>query len=94
MPQTKETDNNRRSRRGSGAITLRDVAKLAGVAPITASRVLNTPEIGTIVEGQLADLVLLDANPLDDIRNTRHIRAVIQGGRLVDREALRRAGVR
>ena len=40
----KETDNIRRSRRGSGAITLRDVAKLAGVAPITASRVLNTPE--------------------------------------------------
>lgn len=33
----------RRSRRGSGAITLRDVAKLAGVAPITASRALNTP---------------------------------------------------
>lgn len=40
----KETDNSRRARRGSGAITLRDVAKLAGVAPITASRVLNTPE--------------------------------------------------
>jgi LacI family gluconate utilization system Gnt-I transcriptional repressor len=34
----------KRSRRGSGAITLRDVAKLAGVAPITASRALNTPE--------------------------------------------------
>lgn len=33
----------RRSRRGSGAITLRDVAALAGVAPITASRALNTP---------------------------------------------------
>ncbi len=40
----KESDNTRRSRRGSGAITLRDVARLAGVAPITASRVLNTPE--------------------------------------------------
>ena len=40
----KETDNSRRARRGSGAITLRDVAKLAGVAPITATRVLNTPE--------------------------------------------------
>ncbi|MEB2400225.1 MAG: LacI family DNA-binding transcriptional regulator [Alcaligenaceae bacterium] len=39
---TKETT--RRSRRGSGAITLRDVAKLAGVAPITASRVLTSPE--------------------------------------------------
>src|SRR5215207_6895702 len=34
----------RRARRGSGAVTLHDVAKLAGVAPITASRALNTPE--------------------------------------------------
>ncbi|HUG22901.1 LacI family DNA-binding transcriptional regulator [Piscinibacter sp.] len=34
----------RRSRRGSGAVTLHDVAKLAGVAPITASRAVNTPE--------------------------------------------------
>jgi LacI family gluconate utilization system Gnt-I transcriptional repressor len=34
----------RRSRRGSGAVTLHDVAKLAGVAPITASRALNSPE--------------------------------------------------
>ena len=39
-----EKDNPRRSRRSSGAITLRDVAKLAGVAPITASRVINTPD--------------------------------------------------
>lgn len=34
----------KRSRRGSGAVTLHDVAKLAGVAPITASRALNHPE--------------------------------------------------
>jgi len=33
----------KRSRRSSGAITLRDVAILAGVAPITASRAINTP---------------------------------------------------
>lgn len=39
----KENDNTRRARRGSGAITVRDVARLAGVAPITVSRVLNTP---------------------------------------------------
>ena len=32
-----------RRRRGTGAVTLHDVAKLAGVAPITASRALNTP---------------------------------------------------
>jgi len=37
-------DKSKRTRRGSGAITLRDVAKLAGVAPITASRAVNTPE--------------------------------------------------
>ncbi len=34
----------RRSRRGSGSITLSDVAKVAGVSAITASRALNTPE--------------------------------------------------
>jgi len=34
----------RRARRGSGAVTLHDVAKLAGVAPITASRALNSPD--------------------------------------------------
>jgi LacI family gluconate utilization system Gnt-I transcriptional repressor len=34
----------RRTRRGSGAVTLHDVARLAGVAPITASRALKTPE--------------------------------------------------
>ena len=33
----------KRSRRSSGAMTLRDVAMLAGVAPITASRAINTP---------------------------------------------------
>lgn len=41
---TTDKDGTKRSRRGSGAITLRDVAKLAGVAPITASRALNTPD--------------------------------------------------
>ena len=34
----------RRRRRGSGAITLADVARMAGVSPITASRALNAPE--------------------------------------------------
>lgn len=39
-----DKDKIKKSRRGSGAITLRDVAKLAGVAPITASRAVNSPE--------------------------------------------------
>ena len=47
---------------------------------------------GTIAPGKLADLVLLDANPLDDIRNTRSINTVIANGRRIDRtEILRRA---
>jgi imidazolonepropionase-like amidohydrolase len=44
--------------------------------------------IGTIAEGRIADFVVLDADPLQDIRNTRRIRKVIQGGRVVDRETL------
>jgi Tol biopolymer transport system component len=42
-------------------------------------------DLGTIAVGKLADLVLLDADPVADIRNTRRIRAVIQSGHLVDR---------
>jgi LacI family gluconate utilization system Gnt-I transcriptional repressor len=38
-----DQDSIKKTRRGSGAITLGDVAKLAGVAPITASRAVNTP---------------------------------------------------
>jgi len=43
---------------------------------------------GTIEAGKNADLLLLDADPLEDIRNTRRIRAVILGGRLLDRSTL------
>lgn len=51
-------DNPKRSRRGSGAITLRDVAKLAGVAPITASRALNYPgQVSTEVHQKVLDAV-------------------------------------
>ena len=38
--------------------------------------------------GKLADLVLLDANPLQNIANTQRINAVIVNGRLMDRKTL------
>ena len=44
--------------------------------------------LGTIAPRRLADLVLLDADPLADIRNTTRIRAVVTDGRLIDRAAL------
>jgi imidazolonepropionase-like amidohydrolase len=43
---------------------------------------------GTIEVGKVADLVLLDANPLDDVKNTRKIAGVIVGGKWLDRPAL------
>jgi imidazolonepropionase-like amidohydrolase len=47
-------------------------------------------DFGTVEKGKVGDLVLLDANPLDDIRNTRKISAVIANGRYYPREKLDR----
>lgn len=44
--------------------------------------------LGTVEEGKIADLVLLDADPMADIRNTRRIAAVFVNGRYLDRRAL------
>ena len=46
--------------------------------------------LGRIEPGKLADLVLLDANPLADIHNTQKIRAVVADGRLYRRADLDR----
>jgi imidazolonepropionase-like amidohydrolase len=43
---------------------------------------------GTVQQGKIADLVLLDANPLEDIHNSTKIRAVILRGKLLDRNVL------
>ena len=45
-------------------------------------------KVGTIEPGKFADLVMLDANPLDDIRNTQKIAAVFTNGHYLSRAAL------
>ncbi|HEX8363191.1 MAG TPA: amidohydrolase family protein [Longimicrobium sp.] len=65
----------------------------AGLSPLEALRAatLNparylgaADSLGTVAPGRLADLVILDANPLADIRNTTRIHAVVANGRLID----------
>jgi imidazolonepropionase-like amidohydrolase len=49
---------------------------------------LNT--LGTIEKGKIADLVLLEANPLESISNTQKIAAVVVNGRYLPKESLQR----
>ena len=69
----------------------------AGLSPLeairaatgSAAKILGMENtLGTIAPGQWADLVILDADPLADIRNTRKIWTVVQAGRVVDRKGL------
>jgi imidazolonepropionase-like amidohydrolase len=71
----------------------------AGLTPLEAlrtvtlnpARVLGTSDsLGTVEPGKLADLVLLGANPFEEIRNARRIRAVVVDGQLLRRGDLDR----
>lgn len=75
----------------------------AGLSPLkalqtatsTAAAVLGLKgQLGCISPGAIADLVVLETDPLEDIRNTQTIYAVIQGGRIIDRAALRTGATR
>jgi imidazolonepropionase-like amidohydrolase len=55
----------------------------------TSADVLGLRDLGTVAAGKSADFVVLDANPLEEITNSRTIRAVYLRGRQVDRERLR-----
>jgi imidazolonepropionase-like amidohydrolase len=70
----------------------------AGLTPLEALRAATsnaasyfaaTDSLGSVAVGRVADLVLLDANPLADIANSRRISWVMANGRLYDEPARR-----
>ena len=70
----------------SSGLTTYETLKTATVNP---ARYFNTiAQSGTISEGKLADMILLDKNPLEDIRNTRTIAGVMIKGKWHDRKKL------
>jgi hypothetical protein len=83
-----------------GGFAYADELELLVTAGLTPARVLRmatadaaaflgqTDTWGRVEEGLRADLVVLDGNPLADIRNTQGIHAVVLGGRLLDRARL------
>jgi imidazolonepropionase-like amidohydrolase len=68
----------------------------AGLTPYEALRTgtanigtyFNRTDIGTVAKGQIADLILLDANPLQDIANSTRIAGVMLNGRWVTKAEL------
>ena len=69
----------------------------AGLSPLEALRAATSSaadamgmrgRIGTVSPGAVGNLVVLEADPLENIGNTQKIHAVIQGGRIIDRQAL------
>lgn len=57
----------------------------------TTAEALELNEMGTVAPGKSADFVVLDANPLDNIANTRRIASVYLRGKAIDRAGLRTA---
>jgi hypothetical protein len=68
---------------GSGAMGALEIASVHGAKFLGAEQ-----DLGSIAEGKLADILVLNANPLDDIRNTEDMLYVMKGGVLHDADTL------
>lgn len=71
---------------GSGGLTPHQSLKVATI--LGAEALGLDKELGSIEGGKLADLVIMDANPLTNLRNTNTIRYVMKNGRLYDGNTL------
>ena len=63
-------------------LTPQDALKTAITNPVTLFKLKD--QLGTVERGKLADLDLLDADPLADISNMKKISAVVVNGRMID----------
>jgi len=71
---------------GAGGASNHDVLRMATI--LGAEAIGLGSELGSIEPGKLADIVVLDANPLDDLRGTDDIHLVMKNGRLYDGDTL------
>jgi hypothetical protein len=74
--------------KGQSAMTPLEALRASTIE--AADKLGFAPDLGSIEPGKLADLVVLDADPLADIHNTVKIRWVIKNGEVYDGETLRR----
>jgi imidazolonepropionase-like amidohydrolase len=71
---------------------LSPLAALQAATVTAAASLGQSDKLGTLEPGKLADIVVLEADPLADIQNARRVRTVLKAGHVYDAATLRAEG--